>query len=225
MIGVETLGVGFPTTCPMIFRGLSVPNIASCGGVATLGAGFPTRCSRASRSSHVRNMASFLGVASFGIATLGVGFPGSFPVSSGDLPAANVAYYGGVSTLVVGFPTSCPIPFQGSFLPNMASCGGVGFPTSCPLACLGQLRKKLSCGGVTTIGVETFVGFPTSCPVASPGSPVVNMGSFDGVATLGVGFQCLVKYHPALTCSKNGVFWLRRDDRRGETWRRFSMLF
>lgn len=47
MIGVAMLGVGFPTTCPMIPRGLSVPNMAPCGsvwknGVATPGVGFRT---------------------------------------------------------------------------------------------------------------------------------------------------------------------------------------
>jgi hypothetical protein len=47
MIGVATLGVGFPTSCPITYQSLSVTNMASSRVVAeivvaTLGVGFPT---------------------------------------------------------------------------------------------------------------------------------------------------------------------------------------
>jgi hypothetical protein len=61
---------------------------------------------------------------------------------SGGTPALNLASFG-VATLDVGFPASCLMAFRGSFVPNIASCGivatnGVGFQTSCFKTSLGS---------------------------------------------------------------------------------------
>jgi hypothetical protein len=63
------------------------------------------------------------------------------------------------------------------------------------------LHFRFEVGLSARIVVTLGVGFPTSCPVVSRGSPTLSMASFDGVAsigvaTLGVGFQRHVQWHP-----------------------------
>jgi hypothetical protein len=141
--GVATPDVGFPTSCPMAFRGSFVPNVASCVGVATLGVGFQLRVKKHSEAHLCQTWRL--------------------------LAAARILAMIGVATLGVDFPTSCPMVSRDSSVPKRASCGGVGFPTSCPLASfVSSARNMPYCVGVAKIGVAMFgVGFPASFSVTS----------------------------------------------------------